>query len=159
MSADCLFVLRHSTNLDLLRNIISNTVHRAGLGVWFTPNNGLLSCGQLVLETDTFLFEPTDAPGTIGSGLLLSPDYYSINGRKAMVPFSERAKLIQDLAQVSLLFADSLEIYISEDNPYLPDFCMREIRQDQVKNCLLCEYSKEERHFEPIPCICMRVTK
>lgn len=159
MSADCLFVVRNCWDSDQLQKELSAEVQRLGLGVWLAPNNALLSCGQIRVETDTFLFEPTDAPGSISTELLLYPDYYSVNGTYPALSLNKRAYIIQELAQICLNYADIVEIYMSEDNPYLPDFVSYDISQHQIRDTLILEYAKDDRRLDPIPCIYMRVTK
>lgn len=159
MSANCLFVVRDCSHLQQLRNEISAAVQREGLGVCFTPQNALLSCGQIRVDADTCLFEPTYMPGSISLSVLLYPDYYSVNGIRPTLPLETRINLLQRLAQICLKYVATVELYISEDNPYLPDYLVYDISQYQIRDTLILEYKKSERLLEPIPCIRMRVTK
>ena len=157
MSADCLFVLQKCTNFDKLKRELSDYARDKEIGVWFTPHDALLECKQIELDDKTFLFEPTDEPGSISTGLLLVPDYYSINGKKPDRPFTQRAQILQELAKIGLQYASWLEIYISEDNPYLPDYTMYTIEPNEIMALLMREEVKIDRRLEPIPCICIRV--
>ena len=159
MSADCLYVLRNCSYTNQLKTELSDELQKHDLGVWFTPSNALLLCTQIYITPNTFLFEPTDAPNSISSELLLSPDYYPVNDVLPTLPFEKRAALFQRLAQIGLRYADSLEIYVSEDNPYLPDYLIYDIAQDQIYDTFMLEYQKDERRVDPIPCICMRVSR
>lgn len=159
MSADCLYVLQNCSHTNQLMSELSDELQKYNFGVWYAPSNSLLSCGQLHVTPNTFLFEPTDSPDSISSELLLCPDGYSVNNALPAVPFKTRAALFQKLAQIGLQYADSLEIYMSEDNPYLPDYLIYDIEQNQIFDTLIFEYQKGERLLDPIPCICMRVTK
>lgn len=158
MSADCLFVLRSCVDRDELKQTLSAYAQKMGIGLWFDPQDALLVFNQIALDDETFLFEPTNGPHTLDSGLLLVPDYYAINEEKPNRPFAQRAEILQELGQIGLRFASSLEIYISEDDPYLPDYTMYVVEQDKIMDVLLQEAEKSERHLEPIPCICIYVT-
>lgn len=157
MSADCLFVLRKCTNPDKLKIALLDYAKTEKIGLWFDPQNGLLECKQILMEDATFLFEPTSGVHTIDSGLLLVPDAYSINGELPSRPFPQRAQIIQDLGKIGMQFAASVEIYISDDNPFLPDYRIYVVTPDEIKKVLLYEEGKVERQREPIPCILIQV--
>ena len=157
MSADCLFVLQKCTNPVELKHALSDYGKKENIGFWFDPHDGLLEYKQIALDNKTFLFEPTNGPDTIDSGLLLVPDYYSINEEMPNRPFQQRAKILQELGKIAIRFASSLEIYISEDNHYLPDYTIYNVTKDEIMDVLLFESAKDERRIEPIPCICIRV--
>lgn len=159
MSADCLFVLRGVIDTCGIINNITCRARDLGCGVSFSPVNALLSCNQLSKCNDTVMFAPTDTCETYTADLLLNPDNYLVNGIRASAPLFDRLLLIQQLAEVSIQHADCLEIYLSEDNAYLPDYTIHQITCDQVADVLLEEYQRDTFPYQTVPCVCLYVYK
>jgi hypothetical protein len=159
MSADCLFVVQHIADSSSILEALKKTASDFKCGIWNTPENALIVCNQIEICADSFLFEPVDSIGAISSELLLSPENYIVDGKKAEMALDNRLLFIQKLAYVSLMFSNSIDIYISEDNPYLPDYTIYKTTPDQVANILYAEYKKNEVPYKSIPSVWLHVNK
>lgn len=158
MSADCLFVLRRVASVDKVRQALMAVANDSECGIWFHPCNSLLTFNQIHLEKNDFIFEPTDAVGSINSDLFLSHTGYCVNDQKATLSLEERLSIIQKFATISLMFCEHIELYISEDNPHLPDYSTYRITCDDIVSTLLCEYERNIIPVQIIPSVCLYIS-
>ena len=153
MSADCLVVLRKTTDMNRLQSIVSNLVEKTEFGIWYSPSNALLYFKQVILGESDFCFSPTDSPSTTNVDLLISHENYYIDGQCARLPLKDRLMFVQVLVESCLHFAESVEVYISEDNPYLPEYTVYSIPCSSFTEVVINEYQRYASTNEMIPSI------
>lgn len=157
MSADCLFILKGDIAQEECRQFIGEFAYLRGFGIWDTPSNSLLVFNQIPMDENSMMFEPTDSTDTNSSELLLCPENCAVNGIYPSLPLCERLSFIQSLAEQCLRFAESVEIYISDDNPWLPDYSRYEIPCDMIAQVLHTEYKKSMSDCIWMPCVYIRI--
>lgn len=151
MSADCLFVLRNVNATCELREKLEILISSCGCGVLYEPVDALIICKQVIISNTDFIFEPTDYPDSISSDLLLSHENIYINGETAALPLYTRLKTIQRFAELCIGHASPIEIYISEDNPYLPDYSLYNLTCYEIADVLYKEYQACKQPYPYIP--------
>lgn len=157
MSADCMFVLRKVHEVERLKKNITALAEATGYGIWYNPRNALMCFNQVVLEDGDFCFAPTDSPDTTNVDLLISHENDYINGKSATRSLRERLLFIKELAKRSLCFAEGVEVYISEDNPFLPEYTVYEVPCDRFDEVVICEYTPYATTSHAIPSIVIHV--
>ena len=63
-----------------------------------------------------------------------------VNGRTHPLPFAERMMTIQQVARIALKYSDEVELFLSDDNPYLPEFYCCDTPCQHVANALCLQY-------------------
>ena len=140
----CLFLIRDIHEVDSLRKDLVTFVKSVKFGVDFHPfDELLLTCRQISLKTWDFVFEVCDSFEFSSScDLVLYPDAHPTNGREHPLSFNERMMVIQQVAEVALKYSDEVELFLSDDNPYLPEFIVKNVPCQTVAKTLCLEYGK-----------------
>ena len=158
MSADCMVVLRKAHEVGGLKNNITVLAEGAGYGICYDPRNALLSFKQVVLEDGDFCFAPTDSSDTTNVDLLISHENHYVNGQCARLSLRERLLFIQELARNCLYFAESVEVYISEDNPFLPEYAVYKVPCDRFVEVVISEYIPYATTSHMIPSVAVHIS-
>lgn len=151
MSADCLFVLRGATNVEELKQKLQHFCCSHGCGLLLDPVDALIACGQVRIEKTDFAFEVTDSCDDISSELLLGHDSDVFYGKQAELPLYDRLMLLQNVTQISLDFCLDIDIYLSYDNPYLPEYLAAQLECSDVANYLYHVYQASKDPYPFIP--------
>lgn len=158
MSANCIFVVRNAKQIDRLRCVLVNLAKAKACGIGFEPMNGLLATQSIGLNLSDFVFEVCDDFVSNVAELLLSYEGYIVNGRKSPLSLLQRMEILQDIALTCQPYGEKLEIYLGDNNPYLPDYTVCRLAYTDVANALFKEYQKDS--VTPfIPCIHLIVEK
>lgn len=152
MSEMCLFVLRDARRSEETKKKLLDFAVAGGYGVWFDPINSLTMENKIDDVENCILFEATDAPDRFISSDLVGPDLYSMDGQIIGPPLLSRLHFLQELAGCSLQFSEKVDIFLSFDDAYLPDYATYDIPCDAVAETLYAEYEKVD--FSPLlPCV------
>ena len=151
MSADCLFVLRSATYVEKLKHRLQLFCYSHGCGLLLDPIDALITCGQVRVEKTDFAFEVTNSCNDMSSDLLLGHDGHVFNGKQAILSLHDRLMLLQNITQVCLQFCIGIDIYISYDNPYLPEYIVAQLECRDVANYLYHVYQKSKDPYPFIP--------
>lgn len=151
MSADCLFVLRSTTHVETLKQGLQCFCCSQGCGLLLDPVDALIVCGQVRVEKTDFAFEVTNSCNDMSSDLLLGHDGHVVNGKQATLSLHDRLMILQNIAQVCLPFCIGIDIYISYDNPFLPEYTVAQLECRDVALFLYHEYQKSKNPYPFIP--------
>ena len=155
----CLFLIRDIDTVDGLRKDLVNLAKSVNWGVDFHPFDILLTHYQIHLQTWDFVFSLCDSFELAGScDLVLYPEGSPFNGREHPLAFKERMMAIQHTAEIALKYSDKVELFLSDDNPWLPEFTVCELPCHHVAETLCQHYSGCELPYE-IPFIHMKIHK
>ena len=151
MSADCLFVLRGATCVEILKQRLWLFCHSHGCGLLLDPVDALIVCGQVRVEKTDFAFEITNSCNDMSSDLLLGHEGQIFNGKQATLSLHDRLMLLQKVSQVCLQFCKGVDIYISYDNPYLPEYIAVQLESCNVAEFLYHVYQESKDPYPYIP--------
>ena len=143
MSHFCVFILRRVECLEHLKKLLCSCADKHECGVYFNPKNGLLAMNNFKLKQNDFVFIATDKMNSDDASLLLSYDGMTVNGMRPVYPLARRLKAIQEMAKISIDSSSSVDIYLSDDNPFLPDYISYTVSYNQIADILFQEYKKE----------------
>ena len=87
----------------------------------------------------------------MSSDLLLGHDGHVFNGKQATLSLRDRLMLLQNITQVCLQFCIGIDLYISYDNPYLPEYIVGQLECRDVANYLYHVYQKSKDPYPFIP--------
>jgi hypothetical protein len=147
-----MYILRNVRKYEALTDELIQFAKNKGFGLCFDPMNGLLSAQSVKLHPCDFAFEVTDSFDYNIAELLLSYEGYFINGVQASIPFSQRMQILQDVTSLCVSYSDMLEIYLGDNNPYLPDYITFRLRSTEVAEVLSAQYQKDDTN-PFVPCI------
>ena len=151
MSADCLFVLRSVTCVEKIKQRLQHFCDSHNCGLLLDPIDALIVCGQVCVENTDFAFEITNSWNDMSSDLLLGHDGYVVNGKQATLSLHDRLMLLQNVTQVCLRFCMGIDIYISYDNPFLPEYIVAHLECCDVASYLYELYQKSKDPYPFIP--------
>ena len=137
----CLFLIRDIHATDSLREKLVAYVKTQNFGVDFHPFDGLLIYRQIPLQTWDFVFSLCDSFEYVSCDCVLYPEGYPTNGREHHLFFRERMMVIQHIAEKTLEYSDEVELFLSDDNPYLPEFVDFNVSCQHVAETLCEQYS------------------
>lgn len=152
MSYGCMFVLRGVNNLHILHSELVSTAIVCECGLCFDPMNNLLLEESVTLSVHDYAYEVCDGFGSNDASLLLSYEGHSINGVQTRTPLLQRLRILQDLATICVPYAETIEIYLGEDTPYLPDYSDYRVACTDIADVLYREYQIDS-HIPFIPCV------
>ena len=152
MSRFCVFILRKVNSLENLQKKLYSFATNKECGVYFNPKNAMLLTNNFEIQADDVVFLVTDKANTNDASLLLSYDEMITNGKKPALPLKRRLELIQEIAEICTLYSNTVDIYLSDDNPFLPDYIKYTISTSHIAESIFEEYEKEK--ISPfIPCV------
>lgn len=151
MSADCLYILRNVSSVSKLKCALSEVCRAYGNGLLFNPVDALIACKQVEINKTDFAFTPTYSDTDMTTDLLISHDNQTINGNIAVLPLYRRLEIVQILAQVCLPYCTDIDIYLSDDNPYLPDYAAAELKCNEIAEFLYRKYQCSTVPYAYIP--------
>ena len=143
MSHFCVFILRRVECLEYLKELLYSCASKHKCGVCFNPKNGFLAMNNFKIQNKDFIFIATDKMNSDDASLLLSYDGMTVNGMLPVYPLMKRLKAIQEMAKISIYSSHSVDIYLSDDNPFLPDYISYTVSYNQIADILFQEYKKE----------------
>ena len=146
----CLFLIRDIREVDSLRKDLAAFAATVSFGIDFHPfDELLLTEHQICLLTWDFVFELCDSFEHRGScDLVLYPDGYPTNGKEHRLSFGERMMAIQQVSEIALNYSNEVELFLSDDNAYLPEFVDINVLCQGVAKTLCFEYDKCHEPFE-----------
>lgn len=154
----CLFLIRGVQKIDCLRKDLVSFAMSVNFGINFYPIDILLTHHQISLQTWDFVFSLCDSFELLGScDCVLYPEGAPINAREHPLPFKERMLAIQQIAEIALQHCGEVELFLSDDNPYLPDFVVCNASCQHVAETLEAHYTQSELPYD-IPFIHMKIT-
>lgn len=154
----CLFLIRDIDAVDPLRKDLVFFAKSNNFGVDFHPFDILLTHHQIPLKTLDFVFSLCDSFEHLGScDCVLYPEGAPVNGRTHPLSFAERMMTIQQVAEIALQYSCEVELFLSDDNPYLPDFAVFDIPCQQVANTLCLQYQHCRYQAYNIPSVHMKI--
>lgn len=161
MSVGCFFILYDVKCLQELRNELVHYASSHDCGVCFQATGNLLQMNERHFSDADFIFEMCDGFKDNDASLLLSYGTYPINGQIARLSLMDRLHLIQEMAQISLGFANNVVIFIGEDSPYFPDYTPYTIACEDIAATLYAEYTEYQAdNISPfIPCVRLNIGK
>ena len=136
----CLFLIREIDAVDSLRKDLVSFAKMKNFGVDFYPFDILLAHRQVSLQTWDFVFSLCDSFIHTSCDCVLYPEGAPVNGRTHSLSFAERMMTIQEVAEIALKYSDTVELFLSDDNPYLPEFNYFDTSCRQVANILCLQY-------------------
>ena len=157
MSSSCLYVLRNAKEIVQLRSKLVTLTEREKLGVGFNPNNSLLAANSIKLNAMDSVFEVYDLESNVAQ-LLLSYEGYTVNGKQAELPLYQRMQILQEIALLCFPHASMLEVFLGDNNPYLPDYTVHKVDCMNVASVLLEEYQMDDT-TPFIPCVHLVIEK
>ncbi len=152
MSYKCLFAIQNTANPDALKKEVTICAKNNHCGVFWEPKIALLHYNCVYFDGYALVFAVSDSFQYDDASMLLSYDGDFINDQTPKLPLKERMTIIQDLSQACFRFTEKVEIFISEDNPYLPDYEKCEVAKDMIASVLFSYYSKNFAMLE-LPCV------
>lgn len=158
MSCGCMYILRGAKDLEELHSKLICAATASGYGLCFKPVNNLLLEDSVDLNMNDFAFEVCDSFSGNDASLLLSYDGYSINGVQASLPLVERLEILQDVALACVPHAETIEIYLGEDTPFLPDYSDYRLACTDIADVLYKEYQMDS-NIAFMPCVHLIVEK
>lgn len=138
----CLFLIRDIREVDSLRKDLVALAASVNFGIDFNPHDTLLVEHQISLQTWDFVFMLCDSFEFPSCDLVLYPDGYPTNGWEHPLSFNERMLTIQQVAEIALQYSDEVELFLSDDNAYLPEFIDINAPCQAVAKTLCLEYDK-----------------
>lgn len=152
MSEVCMYVLRGVADLDVLRSKLTDAAKAKEYGLCFDPINNLLLEHKIDLNEHDFVFEACDSFANSAASLLLCHDGIVINGVQASRSLRQRLEILQEIAIACISHAKTIEIYLGEDSPYLPDYSNYRLTCVEIADTLYKEYQLDET-LTYIPCV------
>ena len=155
MSADCLFIIRNIHRTDELKKLLVSFAKDRGIGVSFHPIDNLLIFNQIHIAVWDFVFSPADSFTCSNSVAELLNCYMDPSQSKTVEKIiAERTEVFQAITDICMHYTAELEIYISEDNPFLPDYSIYVVEANQVANTL---FELFRQSIGVLPDICLLV--
>lgn len=158
MSCGCMYILRNAKDLEKLCSKLICIAKEKEYGLCFNPINNLLIENSVNLNSSDFAFEVCDSFNSDTASLLLCYEEYSINGMYAKLPLLDRLQILQNIASTCIPHTETLEIYIGEDTPYLPDYSCYRLAYTDIKDTLYKEYQLNWSS-SLIPCVHLIINK
>ena len=155
----CLFLIRDIYAVDSLRKELVSFVKSKDFGVDFHPFEILLAHHQISLDTMDFVFSLCDSFEYVSCDCVLYPEGSPVNGRTHPLTFAERMMTIQQVAEIVLRYSCEVELFLSDDNPYLPDFTVFDIPCQQVADTLCLQYQHCRYQAYNIPSVHMKIRR
>ena len=152
----CLFLIRDIHAVDSLRESLVSFASSINFGIDFHPFDILLTDRQLSLQTWDFVFSLCDSFEYTSCDCVLYPEGAPVNGRIHHLIFEERMMSIQHIAEIALKYSEEVELFLSDDNPYLPEFVDYTAPCQQVANILCLQYSKCQLPYD-IPSVHIKI--
>lgn len=143
MSSNCMYILRNVQEQASLRSKLISLAKIQKCGICCDPENGLLAMKTVRLNPHDVAFEVCDSFGSNVAELLLSYEGDIINGEQALLPLFQRLQILQDIAVTCVPHTEILEIYLGDNNPYLPDYSNYRIACTDVADTLYREYQTD----------------
>ena len=147
---DLIFIARNVNSVMALKEKLNSVASARCYSICFSPDCSLLLEGSVEYGDTDLTFEPFDAVESGGFSMLMVHDDVSINGRHPDSPLIERLSFIQELAQQCVCFSEKVELYLSDNNGFLPDFIHFDISVYDVAQVIYGEY-KKNRIMKTIP--------
>ena len=144
MSAVCMVVLRNAANREQVPGKITDIAVKNGYGINSAPYNSLLAEKSVVLADGDIAFEVLGDLENDCCELLVGFDDMCYDGHFPDKPLESRMYFIQSLIFTCLEFCASAELFISDDNGYLPDYSAYSLQPAAVAQTLLYEYEKTD---------------
>ena len=152
MSANCMYVLRNAKEQEYLKCKLLYLAKSKKFGICCEPMNDLIATQSVKFNPCDFAFEVCDSFDNNVAELLLSYEGDIINGVKAHLPLAQRLRILQEVALTCVPYAEMLEIYLGDNNPYLPDYSNYRLACIDIADTLYKEYQMDR--FSPfIPCV------
>ena len=158
MSSMCMYVLRNTKEQEDLKRKLVFLAKSKECGIWFEPVNNLLLLQMVKLNPCDFAFEVCDNFGSNVAELLLSYEGILVDGELAPLPLFQRLQILQDVAATCVPHTDKLEIFLSDDDPYLPDYSDYKLVCEEIADTLYEEYQKEE-NSPFLPCVHLTIER
>ena len=158
MSSSCMFVLRNAKEQDYLRRKLIHLATLNKCGICCEPTNDLLSMRSVKMYPYDFAFEVCDSFDNHVAELLLSYEGTIINGEQASLPLFQRLQILEAFALICIPYTEELEIYLGDNNPYLPDYSTYKLMCTEIAKVLYKEYQKDST-TPFIPCVHLVVEK
>lgn len=152
MSSNCMYVLRNVKKQEYLRGKLVDLARSKKCGICFEPMNGLLAAQSVKLNLCDFAFEVCDSFDDNVAELLLGYEGDIINGEQAILPLFQRLQILQEVALTCAPHTEILEIYLGDNDPYLPDYSNYRLACTDITDILYKEYQME-RFYPFIPCV------
>lgn len=152
----CLFLIRDIHAVDSLRKDLVSFAKSNSFGVDFHPYDILLTHHQISLQTWDFVFSLCDSFEHTSCDCVLYPEGAPINGRTHHLSFLERMMSIQHIAEIALKYSDEVELFLSDDNPYLPEFIDLQTPCQHVAKTLCLQYCECHAPYD-IPSVHMKI--
>lgn len=155
----CLFLIRDFDTVDSLQKELVTFVKSKDFGVNFHPVDVLLTERQISLSAVDFVYSLCDSFEYIDSyDCVLYPEGAPYNGREHRLSFTERMMTIQQAAEIALKYTDEVELFVSDDGAYLPEFAVFELPCQHVAETLSLQYCGCELPYA-IPSVHMKIHK
>lgn len=152
MSSNCMYVLRNAKEQEYLRYKLVYLAKTKKCGICCEPMNDLLATQSVKLNSCDFAFEVCDSFDNNVAELLLSYEGDIINGEQAGLPLFQRLQILQEVALTCVPHAEMLEIYLGDNNPYLPDYSDYRLACTDIADTLYEEYQRDSS-TPFIPCV------
>lgn len=152
----CLFVIREIYAVDSLRKALVSFAKSKNFGIDFYPFDILLTHHQISLQTWDFVFSLCDSFEYASCDCVLYPEGAPINGRTHHLSFAERMMSIQHISEIALKYSDEVELFLSDDNPYLPEFFDCQTPCQHVAKTLCRQYCDCHALYD-IPSVHMKI--
>ena len=146
-NAGCMFALRGVKDLPILQDKLISFAKARQFGLCFEPVNNLLLEDIVKIDTHDFVFEVCDCFDHSDASWLLCHEWFeeeATGGALGSMPLLQRLQIIQDAASICVSYAKSVEIYLSEDDPYLPGYTKYRLPCSEIANVLYKEYQNDE---------------
>lgn len=151
MSHICFYVLSIPKKQSELQQKLLETSQKEGFGIMYDPRSSLFNTIKASSITEQLVFCVTD--GTNGNVATQLLGYESQKADNTYWPLIDRLFILQRIAQLCAAYCDQLSLYISDDNPYLPDYTFYSLECPQIATTILSEYSKKDFDDVFLPCI------
>lgn len=138
MSADCTYVIRNICLTDNLKKDLVEYVRRHGRGITFNPVNNLVICHQLNLGIWDIAFSPSDSLDFLNSVVDLLDCGIDFDGKSFIKKdIKDKVSFFCGFTGICLDYTEEVELYISEDNSYLPDYSVFDVEIDNLSGMLM----------------------
>lgn len=153
MSSICMYVLRNVEEQGCLRCNLGKLAKSKNCGICCDQMNTLLATKSVILNPSDFAFEVCDSFESNVAELLLSQEGVAINGEYPILPLYQRLQILQEVASTCIPYVDTLEVYLSDNNPYLPDYSDYRVACTDIADILYKEYRNQDPTDVCIPCV------
>lgn len=147
-----MYVLHNVKERDYLQDKLTYQVKSRKCGICFEPTNDLLSTQAVKVYPDDLIFELCDGLDNNVAELLLSYENQIINGKQAALSLPQRLQILEDIALMCVPHTERLEIFLGDNNPYLPDYFTCKLTCAEISETLYNEYQKDST-TPFIPCV------